>query len=70
MEPPILPEKAEAIILYYMELHYLRLRGDIHKIYLPLQIKARELGFGPAMAWRLIRFGRRIGMVDCKKGFR
>lgn len=69
MLAPILAEKAEELILYYMELHYLVLHGLINKIYLPLSIKARELGMNPRTAWKLIKFGRRVGMIDTKPFF-
>lgn len=70
MNPPIQAEKAEELILHYIKLRYQLLSGEIPKIYLPLQEKARELGFGLRAAYKLIQYARRIGMVEGKKYLR
>lgn len=61
---PIPIERAEAIILYYIELRYLYLEWKVPKIYYFLERKARELGFSLRMALYLVRFGKDIGMVE------
>lgn len=54
----------------YMRLHYLRLCGEVAKIYQPLEARALALGISVRTAWRLIRYGRRIGMIDTGRHFR
>lgn len=57
-------EDAEAIILYYMKIHYLVRTKQLFKIYYYVDKKARELGMHPRTAAKIVKFARRIGMID------
>lgn len=64
MATPTSTAAAEEIILYYNVLRYQLLCGQITKIYIELGKRANELGMSLTRAWRLIRYGASIGMVD------
>lgn len=64
MRRPISIEKTEEIIQHYVKLRYLVACGQINKLYIALEEKAREMGIGIASAWRAVRWAKSIGMVD------
>lgn len=64
MGSPIPDSAAEEIILYYNVLRYQLLCGQVEKVYVELGKKARALGMSIDHAWKLIRYGRSVGMVD------
>lgn len=60
-------EKAEEIILYYICLRYQVIHGEMSKVSFNLHAKASALGISLRSAWNIIRYGRRIGMIQGAK---
>lgn len=64
MRNPVPLEKVEAIIYEYIRLKYLVLNCYINKMHFGLENKAKELRIGTATAWRIVKWGKEIGMID------
>lgn len=67
---PIQADQQEAIILEYMRLHYLVINRKVSKIYYYLEKKANELGMSLRSAVSIVRYARRIKMIDTLPNYR
>ncbi len=62
-------EQAEELINFYICLHYRLMHGQVPKLTHFLKKKAGQLGFGLTTAFNLVRYARKVGMIEQKKYF-